>query len=273
METLINNTPQINLWEEKNSIEPKKNFVNKTESELVDFIKNIKIESEKNECEDIGNKKKWKKNCPNCGNEVFYTNEEGLKRSIKNNRNCLKCGSFKKDRYIGMKFGSLTIINQYNEISPCNSRIVKVDYKCDCGYVGINKRFGCVKRQKMCSQCKKKNTFKIKDPGKSAFNNLYRSYQKGAEKRHYEFKLTKNDFELLTKKNCYYCGGVPNNIQKALKGKEIYVYNGIERVDNTRGYLSKNCVSCCKKCNSFKLNTSVEDFLNHIKKIYEYKKL
>ena len=89
----------------------------------------------------------------------------------------------------------------------------------------------------------------------------------------YEFKLTKNDFELLTKKNCYYCGGVPNNIQKALKGKEIYVYNGIERVDNTRGYLSKNCVSCCKKCNSFKLNTSVEDFLNHIKKIYEYKKL
>ena len=204
METLINSIPQINLWEEKNLIEPKKNFVNKIELEPIDSTKNIKIELEKNACEDIGNKLNWKKKCPNCGYDAFYTTEEGLKRSIRDNRNCLKCNSHKKDRYVEMKFGTLTVIKQYSTYSKYG-KIVKVDYKCDCGYIGINKRIGSIKRQKMCLQCKKKNGFKIKNIGRSALNYLYNDYKSSAEKRKYEFKLTLEEFEILTKNNCHYC--------------------------------------------------------------------
>lgn len=216
---------------------------------------------------------KWTKICLNCQNESSYSSKEYLKRSIKDNRSCLKCGSFKKDRYIGMKFGSLLIIKQYNTLSPCGSKIVKVDYKCDCGYVGLNKRFGCVKRQKMCLLCKKKNEFKIKNPGKSAFNYLYNDYQQHAKKRGYDFKLTKEEFESLTKIKCHYCGSLPKNIKKARNGREIYIYSGIDRMDNTKGYLIENCVSCCKICNTFKMKLSVQEFLNHIKKIYNYNNL
>ena len=263
METLTKNY----LWEEKNSTEAKTKLESKLtlgQNNGINETKNVFVE---NECEDTGNK--WKKKCPNCERDVFYTTEEGLKKSINYSRNCLTCGSFKKDRYVGMKFGTLLILKQYNVISPCNSKIVKVDYKCDCEYVGLNKRIGCVKRQKMCLLCKKKNDFKFKEKGRSAFNCLYNDYKKSAENRNYVFELTKEKFEFLTHKNCFYCGEIPQNVKLALKGKERYVYSGIDRKDNNIGYTIENCVPCCKNCNFSKMKLSVGDFLNHVKKIYE----
>jgi hypothetical protein len=265
-ETLITN----DLWEEKNLIEPTMKFENSGIVVPRDIINETKNEFVKTACDDIGNKKKWKKICNNCGIESYYASEEYLKRNIKNNRSCLKCGSFKQDRYVGMKFGALTIIKQYNTFSPCNSKIVKVDYKCDCGNITSNKRFGCVKRQRMCLECRNKNEYKIKNPGKSAFNKLYHDYQSGAENRRYEFKLTTEEFEILTRRDCHYCGESPKNIKKARGGKEIYVYNGIDRVDSNKGYTIDNCVACCKLCNFSKMSLSINDFLSHIRKIYEY---
>jgi hypothetical protein len=259
-----------NLWEEEISIEPKMKLENNGIFVQNDTISETKIGLKKNECVDIGNEKKWRKVCSNCGKESFYSSKEHLKRSIKNNRSCLKCGSFKKDRYVGMKFGSLIIIKQYDSISPCGSKIVKVDYKCDCGYIGLNKRFGCIKRQKMCLKCKKNNQFKFKEKGKSSFNCLYNEYKKGAENRGYIFELTKEVFESLTKENCFYCGKIPQNIKKTLKGREIYVYNGIDRKDNNIGYTMDNCVPCCKLCNFFKSALSIDEFLIQVEKIYKH---
>jgi len=47
------------------------------------------------------------------------------------------------------------------------------------------------------------------------------------------------------------------------------IYNGIDRVDNAIGYLTDNCVACCKVCNRAKLQMSKNEFFDHIKKIYE----
>lgn len=270
MNEILNNKT---IWEEKNLIEPKKKLESSGTSDLNDIIKNIKKNVIKNEWIDIGNKKKWKKICPNCRRECYYVSEEQLRRSIRNNRNCLKCGSFRKDRYIGMKFGTLTIIKQYNTQSPCGSKIVKVDYRCDCGYIGLNKRFGCVKRQKMCLECKKKNAFKILPNREMTFNLLYSSYIKSAKLRKLEFKLTKEEFKNLTKKECFYCGSNPHTIIKPNAPGGGYIYNGIDRKNNNKGYILENCVSCCKTCNYSKLKLSVDDFLNHVKKIYEHNNL
>jgi len=46
-------------------------------------------------------------------------------------------------------------------------------------------------------------------------------------------------------------------------------YNGIDRVDNSRGYESGNVVSCCGVCNMLKHVLSKEEFLARIEKIYK----
>ncbi len=61
-----------NIWEENDLIEPMTKLENNGIIVPNDIIKEIKNKFLKKECEDIGNKKKWKKKCPNCNNEVFY---------------------------------------------------------------------------------------------------------------------------------------------------------------------------------------------------------
>jgi hypothetical protein len=48
-----------------------------------------------------------------------------------------------------------------------------------------------------------------------------------------------------------------------------YLYNGIDRVDNTLGYSKENCVSCCKICNYMKQVLTLEEFYSHIRRIHE----
>jgi hypothetical protein len=80
------------LWEEKNSIEPMKNSKNKNELETFGITKNTEIELKKNVCEDIGKKKtEWKRNCPKCGTERYYTTISKYNRDIKRNSICKKC--------------------------------------------------------------------------------------------------------------------------------------------------------------------------------------
>jgi len=47
-------------------------------------------------------------------------------------------------------------------------------------------------------------------------------------------------------------------------------YNGIDRINNERGYLKENCVAACFKCNKMKSDYTQEEFLDHIKKIYNH---
>ena len=57
-----------------------------------------------------------------------------------------------------------------------------------------------------------------------------------------------------------------DKLDKALNGP--YVYNGVDRVDNERGYSLENCVPCCKFCNRMKRDLGKKEFLEHIKNIY-----
>lgn len=101
-------------------------------------------------------------------------------------------------------------------------------------------------------------------------------YRKGARQRGYEFKLDKKDFMDLLFKNCHYCGSEPYNTFTLKKGsrkqteKRSVNYNGIDRVDNKKGYTIDNCVTCCKNCNVMKMQLDLEDFKLHISKIYNF---
>ena len=91
-------------------------------------------------------------------------------------------------------------------------------------------------------------------------NNLvkakYREYIDGAKRRGLVFDLTLKEFKKFIESSCFYCGE-----SKA---------GGIGRVDNTMGYLKDNSVSCCSRCNRMKFNYSLEDFIDHCRKVVDY---
>lgn len=107
------------------------------------------------------------------------------------------------------------------------------------------------------------------EPGEAAFNDLYYQYKRTALQRNLDFSLSEQIFRDLTKQNCYYCGREPHRIKKG-QGKTSgdYIYNGIDRVDNSLGYTKTNVVSCCFDCNSAKNCLSTEEFLQLIENIY-----
>lgn len=98
---------------------------------------------------------------------------------------------------------------------------------------------------------------------------VYNSYKKRASTKDMQFSLTVEDFELMTSKPCHYCGKEPAQVRKIKGVQGEYVYNGIDRINNSKGYEHGNCVPCCGICNSMKYTLSVEDFIEHIKLILE----
>jgi hypothetical protein len=80
----------------------------------------------------------------------------------------------------------------------------------------------------------------------SSFVNLFYRYIQGAKRRNLLFDLSLDDFRVLTSGNCYYCGKTPDKYWKTNTYSFPYLYNGVDRVDNSIGYNLENCVSCCK---------------------------
>lgn len=138
----------------------------------------------------------------------------------------------------------------------CDCGTVKVIAVCDFKY-GDTRSCGCYRLEKARLAA-----------GESSFNSLYKNYKSNAKKRKIIFLLPREDFRNITKQNCYYCGAEPAQISKRKKcSYGAYIYNGIDRIDNTKGYELDNCVPCCGVCNCMKWTLSFSEFLSHITKI------
>lgn len=94
---------------------------------------------------------------------------------------------------------------------------------------------------------------------------IYNRYIYKASRRGYSFELTFNFFESLITCACYYCNALPTNMYTY---DSDFRYNGIDRVDNTKGYIEGNVVSCCKTCNAAKGTMTTTEFLDWISRIY-----
>lgn len=172
--------------------------------------------------------------------------------------------------YTGQEYGYLTVIKFVGKIKIKKRVSYLWKFRCICGVekdinihevrMGNTLSCGCLRKQMQSDR-------KRKPPGVAASNNLYNTYLKTCvEKCGYKFEITKEEFFILTKQDCYYCGKRPSQIKK---GKySDYIYNGIDRVDNTEGYLKNNVVSCCKECNSKKSGVTKEIIV----KVYDFLK-
>jgi hypothetical protein len=106
-------------------------------------------------------------------------------------------------------------------------------------------------------------------PG-SAFRQLFQKYKSGAKARDLSWELTEDQFRKLTSSSCFYTGREPTQVSKALSG-EVYFYNGVDRLDSSKGYFWENCVPCCKEANIAKMGLSVTVFLELVSEIYKHK--
>jgi hypothetical protein len=162
---------------------------------------------------------------------------------------------------IGNRHGRLIVISAYNT----KRRGAYWECICDCGNKfiagGAGMRAG---RTKSCG-CSYKRAV-----GEASFNVMFNSIKNKAKVRGYAWNLTESQVREITSKKCSYCGKPPSQLRANRKSNGYYFYNGIDRVDNTRGYEFDNCVPCCFVCNRAKSVLSIDDFKEWVISIYNH---
>lgn len=169
---------------------------------------------------------------------------------------------------VGEKFNKLTVLEFYdNDKSRSKSCRIRWKCICECGQIliayGFSIKFNRIKSCKKCAYIPHRTAY-----GETNLNRLYVTYKNAARRRNYVFSLTKDEFRYITGQKCYYCNIEPKQICFGKRTNGAYIYNGIDRLDNEKGYEINNIVSCCGMCNAAKSNHSKEYFEKWIKRVY-----
>lgn len=145
---------------------------------------------------------------------------------------------------------------------------LKQNHTTSCGCFGLEKRKTFLRKKR-------------KKKGLAAISSYYSRYKHSAKKRKYEFSLTKEEFIGLILQPCFYCGIEP--LSKIKKTNKFYskewteaskiAANGIDRVDNSKGYTTDNVVTCCKICNHAKTNLTLVEFKEWFTRLCKFQKL
>lgn len=176
---------------------------------------------------------------------------------------------------IGSTFGRWTV--QRLELKRFPHAIVR----CSCGTEKSVRAFNIVKGLSSSCGCQARETTsrvnmikRRKPDGHAAAVQLFNAYRWNAERRNLNFELDLGHFLSITSSNCAYCGCPPSQLHTLTRknARGSYVYNGIDRLDNTKGYLTSNVVSCCGVCNKAKSSMPVSLFLQWVTRIYSFQR-
>lgn len=161
--------------------------------------------------------------------------------------------------------------------------------KCDCGkYIEISGMMlvrknscGCLQKETR----KKKhieNSLKKRSFSQLTINSSYYSHSHSAKLKG-KIPLSKEEWLKIVVMPCHYCGEIDiknkttnktyrSNFGVTLTPEIEKLYeakiNGIDRLDNTIGYVLNNCVPCCRQCNTMKMDYPVDIFLHKVDTIY-----
>jgi len=170
----------------------------------------------------------------------------------------------------GRKFGRLTVIKR---VYPNRGEHPYWLCKCECGTekiirgndlkTGRTKSCGCLKRE-----IAKSGNARRLSSGLATMRMRIAEYKRSAKRRKLKWGLTEEQFKKLTQQDCYYCGAKPNNIIKSKRLNGAFIYNGLDRVDNTKGYTIDNVVPCCEVCNIAKHNLTLQEYQDWIVRSY-----
>ena len=202
---------------------------------------------------------KWLCACE-CGNET-----EALSSKLRG-ATALHCGckpnGHTKD-LTGQRFGKIVVLEY---VGTSTWRHARWRCKCDCGTVMVLQSSTLISGGQTACGCNRKLRL-----GEAALNILFKQdYKRNAAKRGIEFELTKEEFRVLTKGNCHYCGAEPTRVTGSPNLNGGYIYNGVDRIDNDKGYTAANSVPCCKECNISKGSQTMKEFKAWIKRLHAH---
>lgn len=174
---------------------------------------------------------------------------------------------------VGERYGRLTVTGIQSFGSGKHASAL---CKCDCGMetsvqshlLSKIKSCGCSQYDPAFKKKRSIDTYSTKSHGEAMFNSFFNSYRNKAKRHDQSFELSKDVFKKLISSDCEYCGAAPRKRMTYRKdgspmyNGEIYA-NGVDRVDNDKGYTELNSVACCTECNLSKHTRSKEQFLNH----------
>lgn len=219
--------------------------------------------------ENKGKEVTWRCSC-DCGRSVVVL---GYKLRGRNKNRCgtrclNKFGKYWDVRSeAGNRYGSLVVVDRdmSGQFQDGAYKQIRWWCKCDCGTVKSIRGTSLRKGDTASCGCARKIAY-----GEAGFRIFYRATLRGAIKRGYAFNLTEGQVRETSSGNCFYCGKTPSQISKNKSDNGHYLHNGIDRVDNERGYEIDNVVSCCVDCNLAKHARDVFDFKSWITSVYSH---
>ena len=163
----------------------------------------------------------------------------------------------------GHKYGGLTVLRRAGKTKSGNAT-----WLCRCEYCGglDEVTSGDMRTGKARSCGCRKGRWKAH--GEAAFNEWFAMRRYEALGRAHVWNLNKKDVWDLTQQLCHYCGTMPSQRFRTKADNGEFIYNGLDHVDNLRGYELGNVVPCCKVCNYAKSDRTVEDFYVWIERVY-----
>ena len=87
------------------------------------------------------------------------------------------------------------------------------------------------------------------------------AYKQRADNKNLDFTITETEFNATTKMPCYLCGKHTDDCHQ----------NGVDRIDNSFGYVHGNTAPCCGECNYMKREYSLENIVDKFMLIYNNK--
>jgi hypothetical protein len=188
-----------------------------------------------------------------------------------NNGNTKSCGCLQQEKVypnlIGKKFGKLTVISS----SGIRKSHALWECECECGGKKFARTSPLLSGRIRSCGCLRSGILKGGvqglPPGEALKNRIINMYADNAKNNGLEFSLSKERLTELFAGNCHYCGEPPSNTRTVLNRPWSFTYNGIDRKDNTQGYVEGNVLSCCRICNMKKRAMSYEDFIAWVRKV------
>lgn len=169
----------------------------------------------------------------------------------------------------GMRFGRLTVIGP----APKGEGKSSGRYwlcRCECGKEIIANTGSLIKGtcNRSCG-CFHKAFLNKRPKGVAAEDWALARYKQSSAKRGVTFNLTREEAGAIFRSPCHYCGSMPTRqVGKRMNGD--FWCNGIDRLENSRGYEPDNVVPCCKSCNYAKHKMGYQEFIGWVTKVYRH---
>jgi hypothetical protein len=172
-----------------------------------------------------------------------------------------------RSNLVGRVFGKLTVVAfaHIKCVSKCGNKERRSFWLCSCvcGNTVVREGHGLSAGNIVSCGCRRSLPDYL-----AAKREIFSNYKRGAHQRGLSWELSFEQVVTLVEQPCHYCSTKQSNTMKCTEYD--YEYNGIDRVDNSKGYACDNVVSACKDCNLAKRDRSRDDFLRWAGRIAQH---